>query len=225
MLELLEGLAPTDQAAVLKAARRLSMARGVILAHQGDPAQHVYALDQGRLRLTHVTADGQEVIIRFVIPGEAFSIAGALKNINYPVSVEAVEDSQVLAWDRATFARLMAQYPSLATTAMQILATRMHEMQDRIRELQTERVERRVARALLRLVRQVGREVDQGVLIDMALTRQDLAEMTGTTLYTVSRILSQWEQNGLVESGRERVLIREPHSLVIIAEDLPPNVT
>jgi len=57
-------------------------------------------------------------------------------------------------------------------------------------------------------------------LIDMALTRQDLAEMTGTTLFTVSRILSQWESQGLVRSGRELVVIRYPHGLVKIAEDL-----
>ena len=77
--------------------------------------------------------------------------------------------------------------------------------------------------ALLRLVRQVGRKVEGGILIDLPLTRQDLAEMTGTTLYTVSRILSRWEQENLVETGRERVLICYPHGLTRIAEDLPPE--
>jgi CRP-like cAMP-binding protein len=95
-------------------------------------------------------------------------------------------------------------------------------VQERLRELATERVEQRVARTLLRLARQVGRKVEGGVLIDMPLSRQDLAEMTGTTLYTVSRILSQWEQQHLVETGRERILIRQPHGLVAIAEDLSP---
>ncbi len=76
---------------------------------------------------------------------------------------------------------------------------------------------------LLRLASQTGRQTEEGVLIDMPLSRQDLAEMTGTTLYTVSRILSQWEQKGYVESRREHVVIRFPHALVTVAEDLPPR--
>jgi hypothetical protein len=74
---------------------------------------------------------------------------------------------------------------------------------------------------VLRLAHQTGRRTDKGVLLDLPISRQDLGEMTGTTLYTVSRILSRWEQSGLIESGRERIIIRSPHDLVIIAEDLP----
>lgn len=84
-----------------------------------------------------------------------------------------------------------------------------------------ERVERRIARTLLRLVRQSGRKVSEEVLIDIPLSRQDLAEMNGTTLFTVSRTLSQWEQQGLIQAGRERIVIVMPHGLVSIAEDLP----
>jgi CRP-like cAMP-binding protein len=95
------------------------------------------------------------------------------------------------------------------------------QLQDRVRELQTERVERRVARALLRLANQSGKRIEAGILIDMPLSRQDLAEMTGTNLYSVSRILSGWEKQGLVETGRERVVLTMPHQLVMIAEDMP----
>jgi CRP-like cAMP-binding protein len=105
------------------------------------------------------------------------------------------------------------------------MAQRLQEFQGQIRTLSTERVERRLARVLLRLVCQVGRKIEDGVLIDLSVTRQDLAEMSGTTLYTVSRILSQWERQGLVDSGRERVVIRNPHGLVMVAEDVPTGST
>ncbi len=105
---------------------------------------------------------------------------------------------------------------------MRHMSARMQEMQDRVRELSTERVERRIANTLLRLANQTGVKSPAGVLINVALTRQDIAEMTGTTLYTVSRTLSRWEQEGIIESRRERVIIRSPHGLVMIAEDLPP---
>jgi CRP-like cAMP-binding protein len=80
-----------------------------------------------------------------------------------------------------------------------------------------------VARCLLRLARQTGQKIEGGVLIGLPLSRGDLAKIAGTTLYTVSRILSGWEQQGFVEAGRERVLIRQAHILAAIAEDLPPS--
>lgn len=85
----------------------------------------------------------------------------------------------------------------------------------------TERVERRVARVLLRLVQEAGRRVDDRVEVDSSVSRQDIAEMTGTTLYTVSRLLSSWEERGIVRSGRQRVILTTPHALVVLAEDLP----
>jgi CRP-like cAMP-binding protein len=115
----------------------------------------------------------------------------------------------------------MERYPQISLNGLRLIAGRFRELQDRYRELATERVEQRVARALVRLTRQVGKRTEEGVLIDLPLSRQDLGEMTGTTLYTVSRIMSRWEQAGLVVTGRERIVIRNPHGLVIIAEDLP----
>jgi len=92
-------------------------------------------------------------------------------------------------------------------------------MQERFRQATTERVERRLARTIIRLALQAGKKVDEGILIDLPVTRQDLAEMSGTTLYTASRLLSQWENQELVISGRTKVIIRNPRGLINIAED------
>jgi CRP-like cAMP-binding protein len=94
----------------------------------------------------------------------------------------------------------------------------IQEMQARYRELATEKVERRIAHALLRLTAQLGTRNETGQ-IELPFTRQELAEMSGTTLFTVSRTLSEWERRGLVETGRERVTIRTPHDLVKLAEE------
>jgi CRP-like cAMP-binding protein len=182
-----------------------------------------YVLLEGRARLTQVTVEGHQVIVHYVGPGDGVGIIVALSSMAYPVSAEAVEACEALSWDADTISQLMLECPRLALNGMRLIARRFADLQDRYRELATERVERRVARALLRLVRQMGRRVEGGVLIDIPLSRQDLAEMTGTTLYTVSRILSRWEEQGLVDLGRERVMIRKSHDLVIIAEDLPHN--
>ncbi|RME45661.1 MAG: Crp/Fnr family transcriptional regulator [Chloroflexi bacterium] len=222
-VRLFQGLGPRDLADIIQAARRREIERDAFFFHQGDQATTLYVLSQGRVRLTQVTAEGHQVILHILGPGEMFGGVATLGNTLYPASAQAVEASSALAWDGNTMARLMERYPRIALNALHLLAGRLRELQDRYRELATERVERRVAHALLRLAHQTGRKVEAGVLIDFPLSREDLAEMTGTTLYTVSRILSGWEKQGLIETGRQRVLIRVPHSLVAIAEDLAPG--
>ncbi len=222
-IRLFQGLSLAELTTIVQAARSRQVEQEAFFFHQEDPATTFYVLIQGQVKLTQVTPEGHQVIVRFISPGEAFGIIAALSNIVYPVSAQAVGDCGTLAWDGPTIARLIERYPPLALNALRLVTGRFRELQDRYRELVTERVERRIARALLRLTRQSGRKVQEGVLIDFPLSRQDLAEMTGTTLYTVSRILSKWDQQGIIEAGRERVLIRSPHGLVVIAEDLPPD--
>jgi CRP-like cAMP-binding protein len=98
------------------------------------------------------------------------------------------------------------------------MTTYVEEMQSRYRELATERVEQRIARALLRLTSQSGKKSEGG--IELSLSRQDLAEISGTTLYTVSRVLAEWERKAYVQTGREKVWITQPHEMVRIAEGL-----
>ncbi|MDQ7029922.1 MAG: Crp/Fnr family transcriptional regulator [Ardenticatenia bacterium] len=207
---------------VIGAARRLEFPGGLYIFHQGEQAVSFYVLVEGRVRLIQVTPDGNQVLVRFIMPGEPFAAVAIFGEGRYPVSAEVVDDAVVLCWHGACFADLMERHPKLALRAMGVLAGRVQEFQDRLREMATERVERRLAHTLLRLARQAGRRVHRGILIDLALSRQDLAEMSGTTLYTVSRTLRKWEQAGIVRVGRRWVVIRDPHALVSVADDLPP---
>lgn len=219
-IPLFQNLNPEQLELAAQAARRHRVEADAFLYFQEDPAKAIYVLIQGRVKLAQVTPEGQQVILRYANPGEAFGVIAVLSESTYPVAAQAVEESAVLAWGKVEMHRLMEQIPQISINALGILASRVREFQDRLRELATEKVERRIAHTLLRLARQTGKKVPEGVLIDMHLTRQDLAEMTGTTLFTVSRTLSQWETQGLVQSSRERVVIRFPHGLVSIAEDL-----
>ncbi len=187
---------------------------------QGDEARHMYVLTQGRVKLTQVSVDGQQVGMRMVVPPQMFAGVALLNpQKGYPVSAEVMEDSSALAWEGDDLRRLADKYPPLSFGIMNVMRGYIEEMQSRFRELATERVERRVARALLRLTTQTGTKLPSGG-IEIFLSRQDLAEMSGTTLFSVSRILSEWERQGLVETGRGRVVILRPHGLVRIADDL-----
>jgi CRP-like cAMP-binding protein len=133
----------------------------------------------------------------------------------------AAVDSVVLAWPSAAWSRLSERFPALATGALRTVGSRLQDAHTRVMEMSTEAVERRVAHAVLRLLKQAGRKTERGIEIDFPISRQDLAEMTGTTLHSVSRILSGWEAQGLVDAGRMRVVVRDPHRLFIIAESPP----
>jgi CRP-like cAMP-binding protein len=220
---LLRGLSAEALEEVAAKATEKKVRAGGTLFREGEPASALYLMLEGRVKLTQVAADGHEVILRFVGPGDAVAALALFGDAAYPVTAGAVSDSVLMAWHRDVLQELFQHHPPLAVNAMRLLSERLREVQERFRELATERVAQRIARALLRLVRQVGRRVEGGVLIDLTLSRQDLAELTGTTLYTVSRVLSEWEGQGILESGRAKVVVKRPHALVAIAEDLAPG--
>lgn len=220
--DLLNGLEPSELASIAQDGRIRRLRRGAYLFRQGAQATSLYILVAGSIKMTQLTPEGHQVLLRVASPGETIGAIAAVGGARYPATAQAAEDCRLLAWDSASLLALRERFPHLAINALRFMSRHVQEFQDRCRELATERVERRVARALLRLAGQAGRRVEDGILIDLALTRQDLAEMTGTTRYTISRMMSEWEQQGLVKAGRARVLIKQPHSLVVIAEDLPP---
>ena len=188
---------------------------------QGDPATHAYVLVEGRVKMIQITPGGQQITLRIMTPGQTYGgIALLNPETGYPATAQAVENSIAMAWNTTHLRELAASEPSISLNTMQLMHGYITELQERQQALVTERVDQRIARVLLKLAAQSGKKVAEGVLIDMPLTRQDVAEMSGTTLYTVSRTLSQWERSGLLKIGRERVIIREPHGLVRLADDL-----
>ncbi|HXH07604.1 MAG TPA: Crp/Fnr family transcriptional regulator [Vicinamibacterales bacterium] len=218
---LFQGLDAKALADVQANARTVRAAAGRVFFREGERARVFYVLRKGRVTFTQVSPEGHEVILRVIGPGEPFGgVAAFVENAVYPVTARAVEAAEAYAWDGPRMLGLMRRFPDMAINAARLIADRLHELQRQHRELMTERVERRVARALVRLAQSAGRRVEGGVEIDFPLSREDLARMTGTTLFTVSRILSAWKQQGLIATARRRVVVRQPHGIVRIAEDM-----
>jgi CRP-like cAMP-binding protein len=213
---------PAEAVAELtRLARVVSLKKGQALFWQDDPAASVFLLLRGRLKVSATSADGYAVVLRLEGPGAPLGLLAALGETRYPVTAEAMEPCAIARWQGAQWQALLQRHPRVALTLLPTVLARLRAAQDQCRELATERVERRVARVVLRLVRQAGNRTSEGVLVDAALTRQELAEMAGTTLFTVSRLLSQWAADGLLVTRGRRLLIKVPHALVRIAEDLP----
>ena len=220
-LPLFAGFSAEELTEILREARSLRIARNRNVFAEGEDAHSFFVLLHGHVRASKTTPSGEQVVVRYVTPGETFGVAPAIGLQRYPATATAVDDSVALAWPSATWPRLVSRFPALATNTLQTIGRRLQETHTRVVEMSTQQVEQRVAHALLRLAKQAGHKVEHGVEIDFPISRQDIAQMTGTTLHTVSRILSGWEQRGLVESGRQRIVLREPHELLVLAEESP----
>jgi CRP-like cAMP-binding protein len=127
-----------------------------------------------------------------------------------------MEQCTSLSWKYAQLQDLMAEFPQIRTNISQILFGRLTELEERFREVATERVAQRVALALLRLLKQVGKPTAKGV--EISLSREELAQMTGCTLFTVSRLLSAWGEEGFVLPRREAVIVLDAERLALAGE-------
>ncbi len=224
-MRLFEGLGSTALAVIAQEARRHQVARGEFFFHADDPATVVYVISQGRAKLMLITSEGHQVTLLMVPTGALLGGLAALEDTVYGVWAQAVDDCQALSWPGKSMARLLETYPRLAMNILRLIGHRMQDLYARYTELCTERVEQRVARTLVRLAGQCGQALDGSVLVTLPVSHQDLAEMVGTTQYSVSRILGRWQEQGLVEAHRRQVVISRPHGLVAIAEDLPLDRT
>jgi CRP-like cAMP-binding protein len=214
-----DGMTDGERQAFLDAATPLDLRRRHVLARQGEPARTFYLVESGLLKLVQVTAEGEELIVRFVGAGEPFGGVVALDQTRYPVTALAVEPTRLRAWSKAALVPLLERYPQVRLNIMREMAAHMTDALTRVRELTTERVGQRLAHTLLRLARQCGRETPDGVLIAHPLTRQELAQLAGTTLSTVSRTLAAWQADNVLQSDRRRLLLRSPRKLEALAHN------
>ncbi len=209
-----------DLELILKNSITRSIEEGSFFFMQGDEAHYLYILTSGQVKLMQSNPNGQQVNLRTIYPWQMFGALGAVRTDGaaYPASAQTLEDSTALATPSLFLRSMLETRPYLSFDLMNLMTSYIQEMQARYRELATERVEQRVANALVRLAGQSGIRSDKEAGIELSFSRQDVAEMTGTTLYTVSRLLSEWERKGIIKTGREKILVLNPHELVRIAD-------
>jgi len=201
-----------------------SIEEGEFFFFQGDPATYFYVLVTGRAKLLQTSQAGQQVNLRTINEWQMFGALGAVReDATYPATAQALEPSTALAIESSFLKKMLETRPNLNINLMQLMTGYIMEMQERYRELATERVERRIALTVLRLAGQIGKRTEgTGMTVELPLSWLDLAEASGTTIFPVSRVMADGERRGLVEAGRERVVIRNPHGLVQISEGQDP---
>jgi len=212
------GITELNATDILNRGNRTRLKSGEFLFRQGDPAVKCFFILSGRLKLIKLHEQGKETIIRYISPGELTAIISVFKGKDYPVTAESIGPTEAVGWDKQAMEQLVLKYPPLAVNMLRCTINRLDELQNRYLEICTEQAEQRIARALLRIMKQSGRKAEDGIHIDFPLSRQELADYIGTTIFTVSRILSVWEKKGWIKSKREQITVCDPHSLVVFSE-------
>ncbi|GHF57310.1 Crp/Fnr family transcriptional regulator [Seohaeicola zhoushanensis] len=190
---------------------------GTTVFHDGDPAERFFLLLDGIIRVVRTTPDGAQVIPLHIPAGQLFGIAPAFGRDTYPATAVAAAEIVALSWPSHCWGGFVSRYDGFATETWKTIGERMGELHARIADLATKAVEQRVASALLHLANQSGTRVGNAIEIGFPITRAEVAEMTGTTLHTVSRLLSAWEKDGIVSSARKQITVTEPHRLFLLS--------
>lgn len=186
---------------------------------QGEPCIRFHALLSGAIRIAQAGRDGGLALLRFVGPGEPFGSLGMFVDGCYPAEATAVEASVELSWSQTHFRQLAARHSGIAINLVGLAARRLAEIQERLRETMTLPAEQRIAHALLRLSRVHAHELSDGRLeITWSMKRKDVAAISATSLYTVSRVMTRWEREGIIASAGKRITINSVARLDRIAE-------
>lgn len=214
---LLGGLTPDEERSVTSRAVSRRLREGQTLFREGEPAEALFQVQAGRLRLSQVTHGGRAVTVRFTGPGEVCAALAVLDGKAYPFTATAVVATSVLLWSRGSLRELLQLHPRLERNVLDVVGVHARETLDKFRELATEPVPRRVARALLRLLR-LGRPHRDGGVVLEHVRQRDLAELAASSPYTVNRVLAEWRTRGILEKRRAGLVIRSPAQLRRIAE-------
>jgi CRP-like cAMP-binding protein len=174
---------------------------------------------EGRVKMIKHSEAGKDVVLDVISPGEMLGEVAVFNGEPHPATAQAMEPTVLASIYRDDYLRLLKQYPALALRVIAELGRRLREAQETIKSMAVERVERRIARILLKLAATTGSSSEEGITIELPLTRQDIAEMSGTTVETAIRTMSKFRKKGLVRTKRGQVIILEPHQLVRIAEE------
>jgi CRP-like cAMP-binding protein len=202
------GLTNEQIAAVASQFHAESFEPDAIIFLDGDLADRLWVLAAGQVKVVKHTSDGQENLLEVIMPGEIFGGAGLLLTL-HPATAIAMSPTTALSIERQPYLQLIRQYPDIALLIIALLGDRLQAAM-KMRALAVERVDVRLANILLKLCDKMGEPTDEGLRINLPLSRQDLADMTGTTIETAIRVMSKFRKEGLIHT--------EPGGFVVILD-------
>ena len=212
------GLASSDVQSILAVATVRRFPAHIVITRQGNLAEHIHLLQNGRARFFYMTRSGQTILLRWFIPGEIFGGAALVESPSrYLVSTETVRDSTVLSWDRKTIRQLVVRYPRLLENTLEIAVEYLSLYVSAHVALVCHNANRRIAEILLNLAATIGHSCGNGFEIDV--TNEELANAANVTLFTASRFVAEWQRRGALTKSRGKLLIQHPERLITAATE------
>jgi len=184
---------------------------------EGEAPEWFYFVFKGKVKITKLSQEGKEIILEVISPYDIFGGVAVLRNFPYPANAIAMENSDVVRISRKNLMRLVDRFPNLMYCIALQLGDRMKSSHDSLKNIALERVEARIAALLLKLATKVGVDTKDGILIDMRLTKQDVADMVGTTVETSIRTFSKFKKQGLVTDSGGKLIIRDRKGLMSLS--------
>ena len=166
--------------------------------YEGDPAARFWVVKEGQVKIVKYNEGGKEIVIEVIPPGEIFGSAALLMK-NQPATARALSDAVTLSLSIQEYKRMLHEYPAVSVRVIEILGERLRGVIG-MRMMISERVERRVAHVLLKVASKCGVETDSGWMINVSLSRQEIAELADTTTETAIRVMSRFSKSGWVKT-------------------------
>lgn len=210
-------LSADDRGRLALCARLREFQKGEALFYEGDAADHLLTVVEGRVKVFKTTARGTDVILEIFGPGDPVGAVAVYEARAYPASAAALEPTVCLSVPRADFFHLLETHPTMARGLLVGLTHRLMELSSRLAEMSGGRIEARLARFFLKLASDMGQPRPNGQFIPMMLSRQELAEMMGTTIETTIRIMSRWGKDDIVVTEKDGFLVRNRSTLESVA--------
>ncbi len=212
-IALFRRLSPGMRARVAEVAHLRSYERGDTIFSEGDAGDVFIAIVTGRVKVFKSTPAGKEIILEIFGAGDPLGAVAVYDNLPFPASAVTLEPTQCLRIEQAAFFRLLEQDPALVRGLLSGLTLRLAELTRRLAELSGARVETRFARLFLKLCDQIGRPERGGVFVPMPLSRQELADLTGTTIETAIRIMSRWQKEDVLHTEKDGFVVLQRPAL------------
>lgn len=210
---LLAGIDAEAQRTIIDLSTRWKLSSGQVLSRMGDPAEHLFVLLKGRVKLSRSARSGHDVLFNVLGPGDVFGLVCLLnKRASYMGTSEAMEAGEAMVWDRATVQRLVRACPQLTANALTIALGIVGQFAARHEALISASAPERLARALSDLGMQSAGRSAHG--IDIRIKNEQLAALADVSPFTASRQLQEWERKGAIKKRRGAVCIVDPDGLL-----------
>lgn len=206
-------VSPALRAQVAGVARLKSYERGELIFAEGDPSDAFIIIVSGRVKVFKSTPAGKEIILEIFGGGDPLGAVAVYEGAPFMASALSLEPTQVLSIEQAAFFRLLEAEPAFVRGLLSGLTLRLAELTRRLAELTGARVEARFARLFLKLCDQIGRPDRGGVFIPMPLSRQELADLAGTTIETAIRIMSRWHKDDVLHTEKDGFVVLDRAAL------------